>query len=284
MAADDSCSITTLLRKALIVASKLNLEDLKKWINNELNGYEDTTEVPQYRRIIGELKSWNPYNGIWVPIIWEKMPEGVNKRPIAQPISEIVDILNNKNTTGILTIPFQPEQTAILLKFFDAPTPPVLVISSSQLVGIIDAVRNLVLTWSLKLETEGILGEGMTFTKKEKEKAVQNSEIKINNFQGILGDVINSTVSQEVSMSVKTNDLESLIQYFKTQGIDSEDVKELKEAITEDPKPKNKNNFCPKISKWIGKMVQKASTGAWEVGVAASGRILANAICAYYGI
>lgn len=35
LASEDTCPIATLLRKALIVATKLNLNDFKKWVNNE---------------------------------------------------------------------------------------------------------------------------------------------------------------------------------------------------------------------------------------------------------
>lgn len=51
LASEDTFPITSLLRKALIVTTKLNLDDFKKWINNELNGYEKTDEIPKYTRI-----------------------------------------------------------------------------------------------------------------------------------------------------------------------------------------------------------------------------------------
>jgi len=43
--------------------------------------------------------------------------------------------------------------------------------SIAQIAAVFDAVRNRILDWTLKLEAEGILGEGMTFTQKEKEAA-----------------------------------------------------------------------------------------------------------------
>lgn len=69
LASDNNCPLSTLLRKSLIVATKLNLIDFKKWINDELNGYDQKNEIPTYREVTGELKTWNPYNGIWMPII-----------------------------------------------------------------------------------------------------------------------------------------------------------------------------------------------------------------------
>jgi hypothetical protein len=45
----------------------------------------------------------------------------------------------------------------------------------------IDAVRTRILVWSLELETQGILGDGIVFSKKEKEKATSTPSIDIHN-------------------------------------------------------------------------------------------------------
>ena len=58
-----------------------------------------------------------------------------------------------------------------------------------KLATVIDAVRTMILNWSLKLEEEGILGEGLSFSEEEKQKAATSTQIRIENFQGILGDV-----------------------------------------------------------------------------------------------
>jgi hypothetical protein len=55
--------ISDLLRKALVVARKLGLDDFQAWINNELNGYAKGEEVPEYRQISGQARAWNPYRG-----------------------------------------------------------------------------------------------------------------------------------------------------------------------------------------------------------------------------
>lgn len=44
-------------------------------------------------------------------------------------------------------------------------------VSGATLKGIIDRVRDIVLNWCLDLEAKGILGEGMTFSEKEKKTA-----------------------------------------------------------------------------------------------------------------
>lgn len=286
LATDENESITKLLKQALIVATKLNLLDFQIWINKELDGYNNVKEVPKYRLVVGEIKAWNPYNRIWIPLIWRDFPKGGLERSIAQPISEIEYIFKKQdnNKKNFLTIPFSSEQQAILIEHFDPPSPPVLIIPRSSMSKILDAVRNIILRWSLKLEAEGILGEEMSFTEDEKGNAQYNQEIKIDNFSGIIGNVFEEKITQEVNISVKSNDLESLLKYLKSKGINSEDLESLKQSIKIDPTPKQKDKLGRNVSKWIGKMIEKASSGAWNIGLSIAVNILTNAICNYYGL
>ena len=286
LATDENESITKLLKQALIVATKLNLLDFQIWINKELDGYNNVKEVPKYRHVMGEIKAWNPYNRIWIPLIWRDFPKGGLERSIVQPISEIEYIFKKQdnNKKNFLTIPFSSEQQAILIEHFDPPSPPVLIIPRPSMSKILDAVRNIILRWSLKLEAEGILGEEMSFTEDEKGNAQYNQDIKIDNFSGIIGNVFEEKITQEVNISVKNNDLESLLKYLKSKGINSEDLESLEQSIKIDPTPKQKDKLGGNVSKWIGKMIEKASSGAWNIGLSIAVNILTNAIYNYYGL
>ena len=48
-ALDSSVSVLDLLRKALVVATKLNIDEFKEWIELELKGYSGQETVPDYR-------------------------------------------------------------------------------------------------------------------------------------------------------------------------------------------------------------------------------------------
>ena len=53
-----NCHIVSALRKAHIIASKLDLTEFDSWILSELNGYKcDEKEIPEYRQITGSIKS-----------------------------------------------------------------------------------------------------------------------------------------------------------------------------------------------------------------------------------
>src|SRR6185312_6987548 len=48
-ATDSGASLEALLRKCLVLASRLKHEKLREWVNHELNGYRDGAELPDYR-------------------------------------------------------------------------------------------------------------------------------------------------------------------------------------------------------------------------------------------
>lgn len=63
---DKNYDILQVLRKAHLIAFKLNLNEFDKWIQNELNGYKGEDEnFPDYRQVKGTLKAKNPYRG-WI--------------------------------------------------------------------------------------------------------------------------------------------------------------------------------------------------------------------------
>ncbi len=282
MSSDENIPITKLIRKALIVASKLNLSDFMEWIEKEINGYDEVSEIPEYRNVTGEVKAINPNNGIWIPLLWPNAPEGVYNRKIKQKISEIE--YNYKSADGILVVPFPQEQIQFFIKNFKVPSPPYLIINKATLAGILESVKDIILKWSLKLEKEGIFGKDMVFSEEEQEKAINNQQIRIENFYGVFGSNIKGTIYQEISLSVRKADLKDLLDYLKSKGISGEDLKELKEAIKISLKPTQKDKFSKEISNWIGKMTAKASEGIWKIGIHAATSILITALNRYFGL
>ena len=89
-------------------------------------------------------------------------------------------------------------------------------------------------------------------------------------------------VHQEVS-TISKGDLEALLEHFRSHDVSSEDLLELKQAVLSES-PASDGNFGPKVSSWIGKMVSKAASGAWKVGVDQAVGIVTKAILRYNGI
>jgi len=210
-------SITVLLRKAYVVARKLGVKEFEKWINDELYGYHgDYNDIPKYRIVIGEVKGMNPYNGSWTPILIEddELDEILRSRKLTDKISNIEALIDTEGSQ--LTMKYNNALRRKLSELIGYETKFQFFFNKTQANSIIDSVRNIILKWTLKLEDEGIIGEDMTFSKDEKNKA---SSIITNNF---FGDINNSQLQQNTKDS-----------YQAYENIDFNEVKELSKMIKE---------------------------------------------------
>lgn len=174
-ALDEKVSVSGLLRKALVVAHKLDHADMVKWIEHELNGYrDDRASIPTYRHLRGEAKVWNPYRG-YQPLHFGgsgELGDKATKMPFDQPISEIEELA--RGNSGFACT-YSPKIEAQFMRAMEIPLQPSLHFDKSQARGIVDAVRNVILKWSLELEKKGVHGEGLTFSPQEKAKAAPTS-------------------------------------------------------------------------------------------------------------
>jgi AbiTii-like protein len=57
----------------------------------------------------------------------------------------------------------------------DPPAEIVSIAPPTALVGILETVRMVILNWTLKLEEDGILGEGLSFSSSEKQTASEHT-------------------------------------------------------------------------------------------------------------
>ena len=281
-AMESSITVSDLLRKSLVVARKLEIADFEEWVSLEMNGYDASKLIPSYRSVRGVVKAKSPVLG-WIPVIIpdERLNEFYCKQKITQPASSLESLHASSDTVIMMNYPAEVE--ASLMKATGSSFLPVLHVGKNQFHAIVDAIRNTILDWALKLEKEGILGEGLMFTLEEKSKA-QKISIRIDNFQGILGDVTGSTVTQLPSMDVRKNDFETLSDYLKSVGLDENDIKLLKEAVDNQPIPTSPDSLGPQVGPWLGRMVGKAASGAWKIATGTAASLLNNAIASYFGL
>lgn len=213
-ALDQEISVSHLLRKALVVARKLKLSDFQEWIEAELNGY--TEDVPDYRIIRGSCMVKNPFHG-YQPVQFprEEIAKSFSRRGVNSPIAELEALISDRKSTGILTMRYPAELERQLASQFYGLIPE-LIIGKDQIFGILDSVRNIILDWSLKLEEDGIVGEGMSFSDKEKRTASQITNVNY------IGQMFGSQLQQGTSNS---------LSYNNDIKMDFEAVKDLLEQL-----------------------------------------------------
>lgn len=287
LASDPNSNVEELLNKALLVSRKLKIKKFRVWCELELDGYRGQ-EIPSYRKIKGELKAHNPVRGLIPFIIPPEFDEIVTNVEIIQPIGEICNLVNTNNEKLIYTLTSEMIQLLMQMQtdYVGSPMMPKLIIDVSQLMAIQTKVRNIILNWSLKLEEEGILGKGLKFSDKEKEKvaAMTVNNFNIKNMQGVAGNVSGGTVNQNNQMNIQTKDFDSLAKHLMQNKVEFSDIQELQGAIESDPTPTEPNKLGSNVSSWIGNMIGKAANGSWDVSIAVAGTLLAEAITKFYGL
>jgi hypothetical protein len=204
-ALDQKVPVVALLRKALVVARKLSLVEFQSWIESELNGYRGASEsIPDYREVNGTVKAWNPYQG-WVPVLIHDAEHAswLCHRKIAQSISELEDLHNAQPGKGsALHMPFPAQAQAAICQAIGTTTEVALVVPATAITRVLDAVRTVILNWSLKLEEDGVIGEGLSFTFAEKEHA-RTDGFNVTNFYGpVQSPQIQQGVQHAVQVSI----------------------------------------------------------------------------------
>jgi len=219
---DPSVLTLHVLRKALVVAKKLGIAEFQVWINKEIEGYQRGDKVPDYRVVRGAIKAWNPYRG-WIDIMVgdPKVVEKLSVRAVGQGIGEL-DTVVKDSAGGCCHIHFQPEIEAKLLQGMYPKLKPSLEVNGATVKGITDRVRDIVLNWSLDLEAKGVLGEGMTFSEREKKTASRGDYHVHYHGNVATSQVQQGTVSssQSVVMELNLDEVKNLVAAIRNQLVE----------------------------------------------------------------
>jgi hypothetical protein len=249
MASDPSVSTVDLLRRALVAARRLDVLELVAWIDSELNGYRNG-EVPEYRKIKGQLVAEHPHRGP-IPFLLppDEIAEMITDFAVRQSVPELAQLAQSKSG---LYCHFPPDIEHALIGMMQAGTGvtlrPALKFSPVQAQGIIEIVRSRILEWTLDLEEQGVLGEGMRFSQEEKQAVQQHyhfsnvsgSQIQIGSHASSQSQDNRTTVDLEALRSL-IGALESAIARSQAKGDAVEELRaELAtlKAQAASPKPK----------------------------------------------
>ena len=294
-AIDSDVEITVLLRKCKVLAARLRNQEFKAWVESELNGYDEREQLPEYR--VFSVSSKGHFAGAFgsglrnadIPMF--TIPEGYREEMshsyLMSSIAEIQSLVESSGGTS-LHEPWPSDFVAIVGRniYGDMNCMQAWkVISRASLVGVIDTVRNRILSFVLEIEDEAPdAGEAPPHTnpiQQEKVSQVFNTYI--------LGSVQNvSTGSNDVAQyggsSIIERDVDSLVSYLEEVGVSSTDIETLRTAITKDYQDSpTANDIGKETNEWITEMQGKAAKGTWEVGVDVAKNVLPAVILRFLG-
>jgi AbiTii len=218
----------------------------------------------------------------------EKFRDAFSHSYLVQPISSYSDLIRDKDDLNP-----QEEWPSDALVYFGSKIYADMncmgawkVIPRNSLAAVIDTVRNRILSFVLEIESEAPdAGEAAISSPPIAQEKVNQV---FNTF--ITGNVENlssggSHYRQIASNEIVSGSFDSLLKYLSLYNIPSEDLTILENAVREDershPSPKS---IGPKVSEWMGKMLNKAGNGIWKVGVDVASAVITRAVTAYYGL
>lgn len=292
-ATDSQVPISDLLRKCSILAARLNNDELKVWVDRELNGYGADDVVPSYRVLA--VDSFGHFSGpagsglnnapIPPHTVKESLRHHVEEAQIRQPMAALEDLVSSDKTE--FQIPWPPDLTALvgqdIYQYMNC-LQAWRSVSRGQIVSIVDTVRNRILAFVLEVESElpdaGDWPKPPAAVPQEAVERAFNMTIAGNVGQLIAGS--HDFVANSVQVS--QGDFASLSAAMRDLGVSEEDVTELKAAIDADESRQDKTSLGQSVTGWIGKMAGKASVGALKIAAGAAVGAIMKLILAYYGI
>lgn len=163
-AIDASVPLTALLRKCKVLAARLRNEDFSRWIDNELNGYESTDDLPSYRvlsvnskgHFSGPFQSGMRNADIPMTCMPESMRESLSHSYLMSPVAAL-EALVAESEHSTLAEPWNPDIVAHFggeiyqnMQCMQAWK----VIPATAVISAVDTIRTRVLNFVLEIEAE----------------------------------------------------------------------------------------------------------------------------------
>lgn len=290
-AVGSTSDLGSLLRKCKLLASRLGSKPLEDWLVWESNGDPADVEVPDYRVWPIQLKGHfsGPFgSGLRnAPIPAVCVPERYRDRftlfRCHQSVAGIEQLLKEK-TSNNLTVAVG--DLALILGTGVYEYSNCLQawgeFGAGHMVEVLNTVRNRILDFALALgKEEPHAGEPQEIANKIKPAKI--TQIFNTTVYGGAANLVGSAIDSSVHFDVETNNFPSLESFLRQHGVNQNDIADLSAALQAEPARPSATAFGPRVAQWISRMVQKAASGTWQIGIGAAGELLADAIAKYYG-
>ena len=279
---DEKVSCYYLLLKAYAIAEKLSIKDMAEFCTNEINGYYDIENklIPLYRRIPVNTEAYKESSKRWEPV---SFPAGHPRsmRFVVESIPEIEKLEQSKQE--MLEVRLNYDDQLAIFQIIDMPKPLFVhqIFMAAQVTSILKIVRKLVLDWALKLEKQGILGEGLIFSDEEQSKVKDVPSIQIiqnwnMNGANFFNSPINSsnTINNGFDFKKISELMEDISQKLADLALPNNQETELKSAISE-----IKDMVAKKDETGVRKILRKIESICQSI----PGNVIATLICSQIG-
>lgn len=292
LATDHAVPLSSVLRKAKILAARLGHAEFKEWVDRELNGYPDWRNLPGYR--IVPTPNFGTFSGPFgsglknAPIpshcVPEKAREIIEQHHLVSGVSAYEQLLD-RSSEDPLQVPWDANLIALVGQQIYRNMSCIgawQYLADGAIAAMLDTVRNKLLDFVLEIEAAAPdVGEAAPGARPIPSETVS----QIFNTYITSGNAVVGGSHENVNIHhVATGDFNGLREHLRKLGVENSDIGELEQAISADPKPKDSSKLGSRVAAWIGKMVTKAASGVWTVSTKVAGDVLSKLISSYYGL
>lgn len=291
-AIDASSDLGTVLRKCKFLAARLGSQELENWLLWESKGYPEDVPVPGYR--VWPLQVKGHFAGAFgsglrnAPIPIRLLPYNVrqsyNEYECRSSIAVIESILE-KDDSGMITVTTNDLSLTLGTNVYERMNclECWAEFGAMNLVELLNTVRNRILDFALAVWKEHPNAGETGSNARESFNSDKITQIFNTTVHGGTANLVGTANNSPVAFNIISNDFESVRRALQNNGVSEQDITDLERALAADKPPRSPGKFGPKVSSWIAGMMKKAAEGAWGVGIATAGNLLAKIISEYYG-
>ena len=292
-AVDGKSDLSTLLRKCKVLAASLDSLPLEDWLVWESNGYPEGVDVPAYRTWPLIVKGTflgvggGGYQNVPIPMACldqetRNLYENFQCRQGIESIEQAVRV-GDRNPLSVDTSDlalsigtrvYKNQNWVQAWAEFDL----------GQFIELLNAVRNRILDFSLALGKEAPSAGDVPSIATSLLESGRVTQIFNMTISGGTANIVGVADQSEIMFDISVGDFDSLREALLGNDITSNDVEALRVAIQEDKAEPVHTGFGPRVSKWVGSMTEKASSGTWSVSLSTASNLLASVLSKYFGM
>jgi hypothetical protein len=287
LAVDNSGLIGNLLRKCLVLEQQAKNEKFKVWLNQELDGYDNPDELPEYRRFnyvnrgvlisIARVLNSQPLS---LHVMSEQDRKLVDEVKLHQSAPSYEGRPDDQNDSQLpwpptLTVKYQDKfmQGHILNRAWQE-------IPGSILTGLLETVRNRVLRFALDLK-DNLKDEEESVSQLPPE-TIERSVVA--NIYG--GNIVIAShaanFSQIASTNIAEGDAAGLIAALDKLGVTADGIKQLQSDMQAD-RQNGKLTVGEKTKKWLENIGTYLGKEGLKAGVEIAKRTATKWVMQHYG-
>lgn len=289
---DESKSLSEALLKTQVLLHKVGKKELAEWVRQELNGYPQEADLPEYRmlhaNVLANFRNMDyRYASQPIPIMHlsEEAQKNLQTMTFRQALSVIEDMATKDKGDVIRVLP--PEYSSMLDEGLSngyhierawCQTPV------HDVKGILTRIRSRLLDFILELKDT--VGETEDEEKmKQKIEAIDTNSMFNHAIFGPNTTILVGANSQQTVQNLQIkSDSDALVKYLSELGIPQDEIKKLEDALSADKNDLGNPSLEGETGKWYTKLLARAVDKSLELGVDSVVVQVGNALKSYLGL